>query len=214
MKEKSDQIDLSTKAQLSPKEPHGDQKKEKGRVGKAFEFISDLLINAVIVVGLMLLIRYALISPFKIKGESMEPNFHSGDLLIVNKLSKHYKRGDVVVLRPPTDTKQFYVKRIVALPGEKVQFKNGKVVIFNNENPDGFTLAEDYIPGNFSTFGQSGEAVTVPSDNYYTLGDNREHSNDSRYWGALPKSNIEGKALVVLWPLRANAIVHSPEYSY
>lgn len=216
MKEGEEKIDLSNKKQLSPKEPHADKKKDKSKAGKVFEFVSDLLINAVTIVGLVILIRYVFISPFEIKGESMEPNFHSDDLLIVDKFSKHfqdYKRGDVIVLIPPTDTKQYYVKRVIGLPGEKVQFKNGKVIVFNDENPDGYTLLEDYLPADFSTFGQTSEPVEIPENNYFALGDNREHSNDSRYWGSLPRSNIVGKAWVVLWPLRANAIVHRPEYS-
>lgn len=183
---------------------------------RAFAVLGDILLNAVTVIALVLVIRYVIISPFEVKGESMEPNFHSEDLLIVDKLSYRFQdpqRGDVIVLIPPPDTKQYYVKRIVGLPGEKIQFLNGKVVITNDAHPEGVTLAEPYLPASLATYGSTTEPITIPAGSYFVLGDNREHSNDSRAWGALPKPNIVGRAWVVLWPPSDLRVVRRPAFA-
>lgn len=189
----------------------------RSRLGRAFSLVSDLLLNAVTIVVLVIVIRYVFISPFEVKGDSMEPNFHTNDLLIVDKISYRFgepQRGDVVVLVPPLSlkTKEYYVKRIVAVPGEEIQFRNGRVVIYNATNPEGLTLEESYIPPSITTNGQSSERVKVPENSYYVLGDNRPNSNDSRFWGVLPRSNIVGKAWVVLFPLSDLAVLKHPSY--
>ncbi len=189
---------------------------EESKVARAFSILSDLVMNAVVIVFLVLIVRFVLVSPFEVKGESMEPNFHTDDLMLVDKISYHFRepaRGDVVVLIPPTNTSQFYVKRVVALPGEQVQFKNGKVVVYSDAHPEGETLQESYIPEDMPSDGQTGERVTVPSGSYYVLGDNRPHSNDSRFWGALPRANIVGRAWLVLWPLKDLAVLKAPAYA-
>jgi len=183
---------------------------------RAFSVLGDILLNAVTVIVLVLVIRYVIISPFEVKGESMEPNFHSEDLLIVDKLSYRFQdpqRGDVIVLIPPPDTKQYYVKRIVGLPGESIRFLNGKVVIVNDEHPEGMTLTEAYLPTTLATYGSTTEAISIPAGSYFVLGDNREHSNDSRAWGALPATNIVGRAWVVLWPPSDLRVVRRPAFA-
>lgn len=185
------------------------------RVGRAFSVLSDVLLNVVTIVGLVILIRYVFISPFEVKGESMEPNFHTNDLLIVDKISYRFQepqRGDVIVLVPPNATSDYYVKRIIALPGEEIQFKNGRVVIYNAAHPEGMTLEESYIPPYVQTDGQTGERVKVAEDSYFVMGDNRPNSNDSRSWGVLARSSIVGKAWVVLLPLRDLAVLKHPTY--
>jgi signal peptidase I len=163
--------------------------------------------SVVLTLAVVVPIRFFIASPFEMKGESMEPNFHTDELFVVDKISYRFQdpqRGDVVVLIPPTseESQQYHVKRIIALPGEGVQFQNGKVVIFNDAHPEGMTLSESYIPDtrDFDTEGLFSEPVTIPANSYFTLGDNRKHSNDSRYWGVLPRWNIVGKASVVIWP--------------
>ncbi len=164
-------------------------------------------------------IRIFLFQPFFVQGASMEPNFKDGDYLIVNEFGykrteanlgdKHFftvdsfkelKRGDVVVFRYPKDPSQFFIKRVIALPGEQVKVEGGKVKIFNNENPEGELLDEKaYLPAGLNTNG----AVTVAlkSDEYFVLGDNRQFSHDSRAWGPLPEEDVVGKVLIRAWPL-------------
>lgn len=164
-------------------------------------------------------IRIFLFQPFFVQGASMEPNFEDGDYLIVNELGykqtkfdvgsthlftvgsfKDLNRGDVVVFRYPRNPKQFFIKRIVGLPGEQVKVEEGKVTIYNKQNPEGLVLDEDkYLPEGLSTNGAV--TTTLSSQEYFVLGDNRQFSHDSRAWGALPKDDVVGKVLIRAWPI-------------
>lgn len=170
-------------------------------------------------------IRIFLFQPFFVQGASMETNFKDGDYLIINELGykqtdvdvsgkhlftvdtfKDLKRGEVVVFRYPKDPKQFFIKRIIGLPGEQVKVEGGRVIIFNNENPEGFVLDESsYLRKELMTNG----AVTVAlnSNEYFVLGDNRQFSHDSRAWGPLPKDDVVGKVLIRAWPLNKAEIL-------
>ncbi|MCF7906514.1 signal peptidase I [Patescibacteria group bacterium] len=163
-----------------------------------FEFLKTLVFSLLLVV----FIRYFIISPFSVKGKSMEPSFYEGEYLIVDEISyrfKEPKRGDVVVLKyTDKGTSEFLIKRIVALPGEEIIINNGKVLIKNEENPDGFYLEEDYISENIETFGNIKESVL--EDNYFILGDNRPNSLDSRYFGPISKDQIIGRVFLRGYP--------------
>lgn len=133
----------------------------------------------------------------------MVPNFHNKEYLVVDKVSYRMHepaRGDVIVFRYPKDTSQYFIKRVIGLPGEKVQIDEGKVRIFNSEHPDGIAITEPYLPSNDATFGKS-DIVSLGSDEYFVLGDNRLASSDSRVWGILPEHNIVGKAWLRAFPL-------------
>ena len=143
---------------------------------------------------------------------SMLPTLQINDRLIVDKLSYHFQtphRGDIVVFSP-TDTlkqqnfKDAFIKRVIGLPGDKVEVKSGRVYI--NGNP----LPENYIED--SPDYQYGP-VTVPADSYLVLGDNRNNSYDSHYWGFVPRDRIIGKAVVRFWPLnRLGELEPEPPY--
>lgn len=164
-------------------------------------------------------IRIFLFQPFFVQGASMEPNFKDGDYLIINEFGyketgigfnnfnlfnvnsfRDLKRDDVVVFRYPRDPKQFFIKRVIGLPGEKVKIENGRVTIFNKENPEGMMLDEkSFLPAGLIT---NSSVLTQLSDNeYFVLGDNRQFSHDSRAWGPLPKEDVVGKVLIRAWPL-------------
>jgi len=164
-------------------------------------------------------IRVFLFQPFFVQGASMEPNFSDGDYLIVNEIGlkqtkvgfndKHFftvevfgsfERGDSVVFRYPKNPSQFFIKRIIALPGEKIEIDNGSVTIYNNENPEGFMLDESgYLKKDVFTKG----AVIreLKEDEYFVMGDNRDFSHDSRAWGPINKNDAIGKALLRAWPI-------------
>jgi len=179
-------------------------------VGGFFVEIVKIFILAIIVI---LPIRVFLFQPFFVQGASMEPNFEDGQYLIVNELGyketdlkitkvksfKEIERGDVVVFRYPRNPSQFFIKRIIGLPGERVKVENGKVFIYNQENPDGFQLEEKYLPEGLSTNGS--DDYQVKDDEYYVMGDNRHHSSDSRVWGPVNKNEIVGRVLLRAWPL-------------
>ena len=140
----------------------------------------------------------------------MEPNFHNGDYLIVDEISYRFQtpqRGDVIVFKFPYDTTQRYIKRIIGLPGETVEVKDGKIVIYKD---GAFLLEESYIPSLVQTQGTN--KVELKDSEYFVLGDNRQFSSDSRRWGPLPKENIIGKALLRVLPLSAMATIAAPNY--
>ena len=142
----------------------------------------------------------------------MVPNFHSGDYLIVDELSyriKNPQRGDVIVLKYPLDNTQRFIKRIIGLPGETVVIKSGKIDIFK----DGKEVLLDekkYLPNLSGTDGQVN--ITLGSDKYFVLGDNRQFSYDSRRWGALPKEDIIGRALFRVLPFSNMTFIQAPSY--
>lgn len=163
-----------------------------------FDFLKTLVFSLLLVI----FIRFFIISPFSVKGKSMEPSFYEGEYLIVDEVSyrfKEPKRGDVIVLKyTDKGTSEFLIKRIIGLPGEEIIIKDGEVFIKNEENPDGFYLEEIYLPENIETFGNIKEIVS--SDNYFILGDNRPNSLDSRYFGSISKDQIIGRVFLRGYP--------------
>lgn len=171
-------------------------------------FIWEMTKIVAMAVLIVLPIRYFLFQPFIVSGQSMEPNFHHGDYLIIDEISLRFrelKRGEVVVFKYPRNPSQRYIKRIIGLPGEKVQIEDGKVRI------NGKVLEENaYLPAEIQTEGIL--ELQLSDNEYFVLGDNRYASSDSRRWGPLPKKNIIGRVLFRLWPLNALAKVEAPVY--
>lgn len=167
-----------------------------------FEFVLDLVKTGVVVLVLALAVRYFAIQPYIVDGESMMPNYENREYLLAEKISYLFgepKRGDVVVFRFPGNLSVNYIKRIIGLPGETVEISDNKVKIINKEHPNGITLNEKYIPSNFKTNVPDNKLTkTMRENEYFVLGDNREHSSDSREWGILPKSDIAGRAWLTI----------------
>lgn len=142
---------------------------------------------------------------FYVRGSSMEPSLHNGQYLIVSKISYLFgepQRGDIVVFISPNNGKEDYIKRIIGLPGERVEVRDGAVWI------NGYRLEEPYLK---SPTPYSGVWVLGP-DEYFVLGDNRANSSDSHTWGPLPRRNIIGKAWLCYWPPQYWGLI--PHYSY
>ena len=176
-----------------------DLEKVKGSFLKGFLEVLQVLVTSLVIV---VLIRSYLIQPFLVKGASMEPNFHDGNYLIVDEISYRFRkpeRGEVIVFKYPKDPKQYFIKRIVGLPGEKIEIKDQKVSIWNSENPNGLLLDEKYLTKEELTKGST--VLQLKPTEYFVMGDNRLFSSDSRYWGALPSDLIIGKAWVRAWPI-------------
>lgn len=160
------------------------------------------------IIVIVVLIRKFVAKPFIVEGESMSPNFHTGHYLIIDEISYHFhqpKRGDVVVLRYPLDTKRFFLKRIVGLPGDRITIRDGKVYVMNAENPDGAILVEPYETQSTFPAGPYKDIV-LGAGQYFAMGDNRAGSDDSRMWGILPRTDIVGHVVLRLFPLRLASI--------
>lgn len=176
-------------------------KKEKSQ---GLSFIYELVKIAVIAIAIIIPVRYFLIQPFFVRGDSMFPTLHNGDYLIVNEISYELskpERGDIIIFRFPEDPSQFYVKRIIGLPGETVTVQDNQVVVKNAAHPQGFTLDETYLPKGTITPGTKTE--TLKNDEYFVMGDNRTRSSDSRVFGGVPKQYIIGKTWVRAWPFKS-----------
>jgi len=184
---------------------------EKG-FKKYLSFSIEILKIAVIALAIVMPIRYFLFQPFIVKGESMSPNFESGDYLIVDEISYRFaepKRGDVVVFKYPKDTTQRFIKRIIGLPGETVVVKNGEVSV-TKSNGENVVLDEGYLPNDLKTYGDTD--TTLKDNEYFVLGDNRTYSYDSRSWGIVPAENIIGKAFLRLYPVTDISTFSAPTY--
>ncbi|MEO6077797.1 MAG: signal peptidase I [Candidatus Andersenbacteria bacterium] len=177
-------------------------------VGSFFwELLKAFLLAMVIIVP----IRYFIAQPFFVRGDSMLPNFHNGEYLVIDQLSYRLsaiKRDDVIVFRYPLDESEFFIKRVIGLPGDEVVVANGQVKIKNDTYPDGVMLNESkYLSSEVTTGGQVD--VHLGSDEYFVLGDNRPASSDSRSWGLVKKSEIVGRVWVRAWPFNKMTLFSS-----
>jgi len=178
-----------------------------------FKFFWDIAKVAVVALVLAGLVRYFIFQPFFVKGASMEPNFEDGEYLIIDEISYFFKkpiRGEVVVFYYPLDPSRYYIKRVIGLPEETVEIKNGNIVIYNGEHPEGLTIKENYLPQNLITGGDIKKKIS--NGEYFVLGDNRPNSSDSRIWGVLPEKDIVGRVLLRAWPFGRASILKPPIY--
>ncbi len=166
---------------------------------KPSSFIVELGKLLLLAVFVVVPFRMFVAQPFIVDGASMDPTFHTGEYLIVDELSYHFKapeRGSVLIFKYPKDPSKYFIKRVIGLPGETVMITNGTVTIKNSAHPEGFTLAEPYIQ---FTKSDSSTSTLGPTE-YFVMGDNRAGSADSRLWGTVPKANIIGRPIVRFWP--------------
>jgi signal peptidase I len=174
-------------------------------------FILETLQVIVFAVSIFLFLYLLVLQPHKIKGASMEPNFQDSEYLLTDKITYRFeqpKRGDVIVFKAPPDFHDEYIKRIIGLPGDQILISKGKIYINGN------LLDETYLPPEFQvTAGKAvpeGTTITVPANTYLVMGDNRDHSFDSRSFGPINKDKITGKAWVVYWPVSKLGKIKNP----
>ncbi|MCD4760648.1 signal peptidase I [bacterium] len=167
-----------------------------------FEIVKVVLISLAIILP----IRLFLVQPFYVEGASMEPNFYQNEYLIIDELSYRFnqpQRGEVIIFKNPKNTKAYFIKRIIGLPGEEVELKEGVVFV------DGEKLSEPYIE-HFSS--DSHSLLTLAEDEYFVMGDNRTNSLDSRQIGTINKNHVIGRVWVRGWPLNRINTFNLPEY--
>ena len=177
----------------------------------SWELFKVVLISLVIIIP----VRYFLIKPFYVKGASMEPNFYDKEYLIIDELSYRLgepQRGDSVVFKYPLDPRQFFIKRIIGMPGERVLITDGIVKIYNQDNPEGRVLYEPYIASGTKTLQDTD--IELQNDEYFLLGDNRTASLDSRAFGPVKRKFIVGRTLLRGWPITEfGLITNNLEYN-
>jgi len=164
--------------------------------------IWEILEIVLIAVVTVFLIRTFVAQPFLVSGASMEPNFSSGNYLVIDEITYRFRdpmRGEVIVFRYPRDPSVFFIKRIIGLPEERVVIRNGEIKIFNEFHKDGFAPEEKYLPAGLKTIGDID--VTLEKAKYLVLGDNRYQSFDSRNWGAVSRDEIVGIARLRVLPI-------------
>ncbi len=174
--------------------------------GNLRSFIRETLETIALTLIIFVVIR-AGVQNFRIEGYSMEPNFHDGQYLLINKVEyvvHQPERGDVVVFASPQNRERDFIKRVIALPGETVEIKDGRVFV------NGQLLPQNYNtnPGSYN-FGP----VTVGPDQLFVLGDNRNNSSDSHSWGTLPRADVIGKAWISYWPPNFWGVVQAPSFA-
>ncbi len=191
--------------------PHKSDLQEAPTAVKEWRGWQENLTLVAIALCLAFLIRTFIAEPRFIPSDSMLPTLHTGDRLVIEKVSYHFHppaTGDIIVFQPPAELQrrgypkdQAFIKRVIGESGEVINISKGKVYL------NGQALKEDYIaepPNN------PYPPVTVPENEFFVMGDNRNDSNDSRYWGFLPRKNIIGRAAFRFWPLDRIGFISSP----
>ena len=176
--------------------------------GKADMFFLEVIKVAVLLPIIIFSVRHFLFKPFYVKGESMVPNFLEKEYLIIDELTYRLhapKRGEVIVFRSPVSS-DFYLKRVVGLPGERVKIEDNHVVICQDSIALCTRLEETYLVE--TTTGSAD--VTLEPGEYFVMGDNRDVSFDSRRFGAIGKNSIVGRVYLRGWPFSRAAIFQSP----
>lgn len=169
-----------------------EQPEIKGKETGIFRFIVDILETLVLSVILFIGIN-AVSARIRVDGSSMEPTLHSGEFVIVNKLSYKFgdpAQGEIVVFHFPRDPAQEYIKRVIGLPGDEVVINQGRIFVNNQLIDEPYIAAE---PGYEGTW-------VVPEGHLFVLGDNRNNSSDSHNWGTVPQEYVIGKAVFIYWP--------------
>ena len=198
--------------------------------------VRELLETALFILLVFLIVR-GIVQNFKIEGSSMEPNLHTGQYILVNKLVYFHfdlnaplrllpgqedlpqrviypfyqpRRGDIVVFEYPQDVTKDYIKRVIGLPGDQVEIRDGQVLVNGRE------LEQPYLLGTptycLTGYACQSDPVTVPEGHLFVMGDNRGNSSDSREWGALPFDRVVGQAWLIYYPIREWGLV--PHHAY
>ena len=180
---------------------------------KIGQFFLDLIETIVMALAIFVVVYLFLFQPHQVKGNSMLPNFHDGEYILTDKVSYRFtgpQRGDVIIFKAPKNEEVDYIKRIIGLPGETIKIEGGYIYIDNQKLP------ETYIPSDFvsnaGSFLTEGAQYLIPNERYFAMGDNRNHSSDSREWGTVKKEEIVGRAFLRYWPINEFGIVPKPAY--
>jgi len=179
---------------------------------KIYNFLIDIVETLLLAAAVFLVIYVFLFRPFQVNGDSMYPNFADNEYILTNIIVLNFekpKKSEVIVFKAPQDPEKDFIKRVIAVPNDKIYIKDGSFFL-NGEMLD----ESKYLKSDVKTYGGSflkeGQEVIVPEKSYFVMGDNRSYSSDSREWGFVPIKSIIGKSFFVYWPLDKMGLVKSP----
>jgi signal peptidase I len=180
----------------------GQDPRPRSAASAAISWLRDLFLSVVIAIVVILF----LYQPVRVEGTSMMPTLVDEERIFINKFVYRFGladigRGDMIVFWFPKDPSKSYIKRVIGVPGDKVEVKEGKVYVNSAE------LTESYVSADYRDTASMPAEILKP-DRYFVLGDHRNSSNDSRSWGTVPRSYIYGKAVFVYWPLDRLGVLH------
>jgi signal peptidase I len=203
-------METGNSPETAPNQPISTENKASSREKKAAgaHVVREWALTLAAALVVAWIIRSTVIEPFVVVGASMDPTFSTGQFLLVDRLTYDFKapqRDDVIVFKYPNDPSQDYIKRVIGLPGETVIIQDGGVSIESTPSSTPIALNEPYIEASHASHDDL--TVTLDSDHYFVMGDNRAESSDSRAWGPLPENLIIGRPLVRLMPLNGLAIL-------
>jgi signal peptidase I len=175
------------------------------------DFVMDILETVVFIGSLFIVVYLFLMQPNQVKGESMFPTFSNGDYILTSKITyklRDFQRGDVIVFKSPKNPDIDYIKRIIALPGDRILFKDSKVYVNDT------LITENYLsaPNNLweTGFAKEGQEIIVPQNNLFVMGDNRPHSSDSREFGPIHFNSVIGQVFYRYFPPNKVGFIHNP----
>lgn len=201
-------------AQFKSEQPESTPpEKTPSTIGAIGIFLLELIKIVLLAGATVFIVRHFIFKPFYVKGQSMEPTFFEQEYLIIDQMSYRFRepnRGEIIVFRPPTGVKDFYLKRIIGLPGERVRIEENTVIVCNTEC---HVVEENTYLGK-SVHTEGAVSMTLGPDQYFVMGDNREHSFDSRKFGAITKKDIVGKIWFRGYPLERIGGFDVPLYNF
>jgi signal peptidase I len=169
---------------------------------KVIQFVWDLVKVVLVSLAIIIPVRYFLIQPFYVKGASMEPSFYDHEYLIINEITYRFnepERGDIVVFKYPKDPSQYFIKRIIGLPGETVEVRDNRIYVTNSDGRKMILDETTYLEEGERTISKT--KWTLGPDELYVMGDNRDYSLDSRSFGPVSRDLIVGKVWFRGWPV-------------
>lgn len=184
-------------------------------VKKVFGLLYEMIEVFVVSASIFVVIYLFLMQPHQVKGSSMFPTFKDGEYVLTDKVTFRTRLpmyGDVIVFKAPVNENFDFIKRVIGVPGDRVMVSEGKVFVNGKALPE--YLPDGYLPTEYTTspgqFLQQGSEYVVPPGSVFTMGDNRDHSSDSRDWGPVPDQNIIGRAFFRYWPANKVQIIVNP----
>jgi len=169
---------------------------------KVIQFVWDLVKVVLVSLAIIIPVRYFLIQPFYVKGASMEPSFYDHEYLIINEITYRFnepERGDIVVFKYPKDPSQYFIKRIIGLPGETVEVRDNHIYVTNSDGRKMILDETTYLEEGERTISKT--KWTLGPDELYVMGDNRDYSLDSRSFGPVSRDLVVGKVWFRGWPV-------------